>query len=132
NGSGKSNYIDALCLVRDALLYGLDRQVDERGSIRALRARKAHNDAGDLSIDLDLLIDNSPAHYGFSLQNTQNNDYIVNREICQIGSERYVFQQGSLIETSNESIKKEAVVHNKALALPVFRSRVSSNLESLF
>jgi len=39
NGSGKSNFLDALHLVRDALSGSLDNAINERGGVNEVRRR---------------------------------------------------------------------------------------------
>ncbi|MER2624044.1 MAG: AAA family ATPase, partial [Accumulibacter sp.] len=41
NGSGKSNFLDALHLVRDALAGSLDNALNERGGLNEVRRRSS-------------------------------------------------------------------------------------------
>ena len=54
NGSGKSNFLDALHLVRDALTGSLDNAISERGGLNEVRRRSAGH----------------PTHFGIRLEFT--------------------------------------------------------------
>jgi predicted ATPase len=66
NGSGKSNFLDALHLVRDALTGSLDNALNERGGLSEVRRRSSGH----------------PTHFGirleFRLRNGQNGYYAFN------------------------------------------------------
>ncbi|WP_174284508.1 AAA family ATPase [Thiocystis violascens] len=66
NGSGKSNFLDALHLVRDALAGSLDNALNERGGLSEVRRRSSGH----------------PTHFGirleFSLGQGQRGHYAFN------------------------------------------------------
>jgi predicted ATPase len=71
NGSGKSNFLDALSFVADALRLSLDHAVRSRGGLgEIMRRGTAHHEP--LSIDLRLdLGDGSESRYGFEIRHAQ-------------------------------------------------------------
>ena len=70
NGSGKSNLIDVLRFVRDALLSGLPQAYEQRGGMNALRCWFA--DEGEpISIHLEFEGPEWSGEYGFAFDNGQ-------------------------------------------------------------
>lgn len=68
NGSGKSNVLDALALVADALSRGLPQALEDHGSMSWIRRATALE--RDVSIELELELDDVEARYGFVLSST--------------------------------------------------------------
>jgi predicted ATPase len=67
NGSGKSNLLDGLRFVADALNQSLDHAIKSRGGIDAVR-RRSTGHPHHFGIDLELqLADNEFANYGFEI-----------------------------------------------------------------
>jgi predicted ATPase len=67
NGSGKSNFLDALRFVADGLNLSLDHAVKSRGGIDAVR-RRSTGHPHNFGIDLELQVaDDEFANYGFEI-----------------------------------------------------------------
>ncbi|CAN7549764.1 AAA family ATPase [Caballeronia sp. LjRoot34] len=94
NGSGKSNFLDALHLVRDALTGSLDNAISERGGLNEVRRRSAGH----------------PTHFGIRLEFT-----------LRAGQKgRYAFEVGALANGAFE-IRKEECVLGEIAKGPFFR-----------
>jgi predicted ATPase len=65
NGSGKSNILDALSFVRDAVKHGLPAAIANRNGIDSVR-RRSQGRPFDVHIEIELTIDQSPYKYGYS------------------------------------------------------------------
>jgi predicted ATPase len=84
NGSGKSNFLDALHLVADGLRETLDFALERRGGIAEIRKRSKTRPC-DVSVELELgLSDGQPARYGFTLGSSED-EFRVKHEICTVG-----------------------------------------------
>ena len=84
NGAGKSNFMDALHFVRDALSNSLDSALNERGGINEVRRRSGgHPTHFALRIEF-VLHGGQAAHYGFVIGALKNGGYEVQREECVI------------------------------------------------
>jgi len=84
NGSGKSNFLDALHLVRDALNSSLDNALNERGGLAEVRRRSSGHPT-HFGIRLDFhLPDGRPGYYAFNVRALSGRDYEVQSEDCVI------------------------------------------------
>lgn len=83
NGSGKSNLLDALRFVKEALDDNLDHALRERGGIAEVRRRSSGHPT-HLSIDLDVSTGDVNATYGFQIAAVAGGGYVVARESCRI------------------------------------------------
>jgi predicted ATPase len=85
NGSGKSNFLDALRFVADSLNTSLDHALRDRGGIREVRRRSGGHPT-HFSIHLDFkLRDGAAGSYAFRIGAKQQGGYEVQSEECQIG-----------------------------------------------
>ena len=85
NGSGKSNFLDALHLVRDALAVSLDNALNERGGLAEVRRRSSGHPT-HFGIRLEFILpDGRQGHYAFSIGSVQGRGYEVQAEECAIG-----------------------------------------------
>lgn len=101
NGSGKSNFIDALRFVADGLRETLDYALERRGGIFAVRQRSKTRPF-DFTIDLDLnLPGGGQANYRFAL-GTQGDEFCVKSETCDVrhGGQQFGFQVQNGMVTS--------------------------------
>ena len=90
NGSGKSNFLDALRFVADALNSSLDHAVRARGGIRDVcrRSENPNDYRNHFSIRLDFnLPDGSTGYYAFQIE-TRLTGYVVQSEKCKIHNEK--------------------------------------------
>lgn len=90
NGSGKSNFLDALRFVADSLQTSLDHAVRERGGIDAVR-RRSGGHPHDFSIELELeLEDRTRACYAIKVGVRGRGGVQIKREMLRIERPHYV------------------------------------------
>jgi len=104
NGSGKSNFLDALHLVRDALVSSLDNALNERGGLPEVRRRSSgHPTHFGVRLDFNLR-DGRKAHYAFNVGALSGASYEVRTEECfVVGPGRgpyFRLERGVLAQTS--------------------------------
>ena len=86
NGAGKSNFMDALHFVRDALANSLDSALNERGGISEVRRRSGGHPT-HFAIRLEFFLpDGQQGHYGFGIGALRNGGYEVQQEECVISA----------------------------------------------
>jgi predicted ATPase len=84
NGAGKSNFLDALRFIADALNTNLDTAVRSRGSFDDLRYRGAAADAPIL-LQFDLVLpEGRTGHYALQLAQRPFGGYAIAEEQCSI------------------------------------------------
>lgn len=84
NGSGKSNFLDALHLVRDALNGSLDNALNERGGLSEVRRRSSGHPT-HFGIRLEFAMNNGQrGHYAFNVGALKDRGYEVQAEECVI------------------------------------------------
>lgn len=84
NGSGKSNFLDALHLVRDALSGSLDNALNERGGLGKVRRRSSgHPTHFGIRIEFSLA-SGQTGHYAFNIGALKDRGYEVQTEECVI------------------------------------------------
>lgn len=84
NGSGKSNFIDALHLVRDALNGSLDNALNERGGLSEVRRRSSGHPT-HFGIRLEFRLRSGQAgHYAFNIGALPGRGYEVQTEECSV------------------------------------------------
>lgn len=86
NGSGKSNLIDVLRFVADALQSGLDSAVKTRNGMAFIRRWSTRSKAFDVEINLTLELAGTLVEYGFSLNGKQRGEFRVQAERCSFQS----------------------------------------------
>jgi len=128
NGSGKSNFIDALHLVRDALNGSLDNALNERGGLSEVRRRSSGHPT-HFGIRLEFrLASGQTGHYAFNIGALRDRGYEVQTEECVIdGRSRGPFfeiERGRLKGTSEDSfpaVTSDRLALVAASGLAVFR-----------
>lgn len=84
NGAGKSNFMDALHFVRDALFNSLDSALNERGGISEVRRRSGGHPT-HFAIRIEFVLSSGePGHYGFVIGAMPNGGYEVQKEECVV------------------------------------------------
>jgi predicted ATPase len=83
NGSGKSNVMDALRFVADALTMGLSGAITMRQGIGSVR-RWSSGHPYNVAVRLDLALSSGPAFYSFELSGSSVDEYRVKLEEAQI------------------------------------------------
>lgn len=85
NGAGKSNFLDALHLVRDALNGSLDSALNERGGLNDVRRRSSGHPT-HFGVRLEFLLRNGQrGHYAFNVGARKDRGYEVQAEECVVG-----------------------------------------------
>nr|VFJ92717.1 MAG: Predicted ATPase [Candidatus Kentron sp. LFY] len=128
NGSGKSNFLDALHFVRDALAGSLDNALNERGGISEVRRRSGGHPT-HFGIRLEFRIQNKkPGHYTFKVGALPEGGYEVQMEECTIGGEGkgpfFRVERGNVVKSSEETfpaVMADRLALVNASGLPVFR-----------
>ena len=90
NGAGKSNFLDALRFVADALNTSLDHAIRDRGGINDVR-RRSRGHPNHFSIRLEFAL--SPGitgHYAFRIGTRSPGGYEVQTEACRIQNEQHL------------------------------------------
>lgn len=105
NGSGKSNFLDALHLVRDALTGSLDIALNERGGLAEVRRRSSGHPT-HFGIRLEFTLrDGQRGHYAFDVGALAGRSYEVQREECSLGGKGrgpYFEIEAGQVKTSSE------------------------------
>jgi len=128
NGSGKSNFIDALHFVRDALNGSLDNAINERGGLSEVRRRSSgHPTHFGIRLEFDLPT-GEHGFYAFAVGALPSSGYEVQREECSIGGTGkgpyFLLEHGKLIKSSEASfptVTADRLALVSASGLAVFR-----------
>ena len=84
NGSGKSNFLDALRFVADALNYSLEHAIRDRGGINDVR-RRSRGHPNHFSIGFEFTLPNSATgYYAFNIESRSRGRYVVQTEECRV------------------------------------------------
>ena len=91
NGSGKSNFLDALRFVADALNLSLDHALHNRGGINSVR-RRSRGHPHHFSIRLEFILpEGFTGYYAFRIgsgKRDRYNEYRVQTEECKLQNEK--------------------------------------------
>lgn len=86
NGTGKSNFIEALEFVKNCLFYSIEFAFMEKGGIDAVRRRSAgHPTNIEISLILELPND-AMAYYSFKIAAKFGKEFTVSHEHCKVKS----------------------------------------------
>jgi predicted ATPase len=106
NSAGKSNFLDSLRFVRDALETSLSHAFDRRGGIDEVRRRSAgHPHSFGIELGIDLSQDRT-ATYGFEIEQATGGTFVVKAERLRITSTTqdespaYFERRGQQVEAS--------------------------------
>jgi predicted ATPase len=107
NGSGKSNFLDALHFVRDALAGSLDHAINERGGLNEVRRRSSgHPTHFGIRVEFRLG-DGQTGWYAFRIGALPGGGYEVQEEECCIGGKGkgpyFNINKGRLCNSSEET-----------------------------
>lgn len=84
NGAGKSNFLDALHFVRDALSESLDSALNKRGGVNEVR-RRSSGHPRHFAIRVEFrLPDGRTGHYAFGIGSMPSGGYEVQNEECVV------------------------------------------------
>ena len=88
NGAGKSNFLDSLRFVADALNLDLGHAIRDRGGINDVR-RRSRGHPNHFSIRLEFVLpEGLTGHYAFRIGTRPPGGYEVQTEECQIQNEQ--------------------------------------------
>jgi len=120
NGSGKSNFLDALRFVSEALKRGLDAALidHDRGGIGRVRRYSSKGRPHDITVTLTLNLNGQQGLYEFVLGSERKNEYSIKREKCELGDTHYLVQNGKLVN-STLPIGVGVVSQSRTLLLPL-------------
>ena len=107
NGSGKSNFLDALRFVADALNFSLDHALRDRGGINDVR-RRSRGHPNHFSIRLEFVLpEGLTGHYALRIGTRSPGGYEVQTEECRIqnkpcltSEEYFRVESGTVTDTS--------------------------------
>jgi predicted ATPase len=129
NGSGKSNFLDALRFVADSLQTSLDHAVKSRGGIDVVR-RRSTGHPRNFAVVLEVALPSRDvATYGFEITARQGGGFNVRREDLRISSPRgdlraqYRVKEGKVV-SSLENMPpavRDRLYLVTASGLPLFR-----------
>lgn len=122
NGSGKSNFVDALAFVSDSLQTTLDQALRARGGFDELRHRSA-DPSPHISIRLDVEIDEVPGHYAMRIT-MKGKGWAISREECRLGPAFFSVRDGVLAGLSDQVMppaQRDRLYLTNAAGLPSFR-----------
>lgn len=131
NGSGKSNFLDALRFVADSLQTSLDHAVKSRGGIDVVR-RRSTGHPRNFAIVLEVVLpDRDIATYGFEITARQGGGFIVRRENLHVASAKgdlraqYRAKEGRVVTSSLDNMPpavRDRLYLVTASGLPPFRA----------
>ena len=128
NGSGKSNFLDALHLIRDALTGSLDNALNERGGLSEVRRRSSGHPT-HFGIRLEFALKTGEqGHYAFNIGALKDRGYEVQAEECALGGAGkgpfYRIQRGTVRDSSEAafpSVTSDRLALVAASGLTAFR-----------
>lgn len=131
NGSGKSNFLDALRFVVDSLQSSLDHAMKTRGGIDSVR-RRSTGHPRNFSISLEMnLPELHSATYGFEIAAAQRGGFTVKHESLALrnarneDTARYRLREGMLVDNSLPNMppsSPDRLYLVNAAGLPAFRA----------
>lgn len=135
NGSGKSNFLDALRFVADALNTSLDHAIRDRGGINDVR-RRSRGHPHHFSIRLEFILSEGfTGYYAFRIgagKSEGHNEYRVQTEECKLQDEKLLepevyfrVDEGVLTDTSvavAPVVSTDRLYLVNASGLPEFRA----------
>ena len=116
NGSGKSNFLDALWFVADALNYSLEHAIRERGGINDVR-RRSRGHPNHFSMRLEFALPNgSTGHYAFRIGTRSSGGYEVQTEECRLDCSEIFPPDGIFFRVDSGNIKNTSMAVAPAAA----------------
>lgn len=141
NGSGKSNFLDALSFVADGLRSSLDHAIKSRGGIDDVR-RRSTGHPRNFRIELELVLPKwQLAVYGFEIAAAKNGAFLIKEEELRISDKRahlvahYRRKEDKVVEPSSERmppVLADRLYLANAAGLPEFREVYDALLSTGF
>lgn len=123
NGSGKSNFLDALAFAGDCVDTTPERALRLRGGVDDVRRRSGELPA-DITIRIDLVIDGTAGHHAFRIHVTGEGTWSISHEECRLGPAFYSVREGVVQGTAVQVMPPAAddrLYLANAAGLPEFR-----------
>lgn len=129
NSSGKSNFLDAIHFVRDALTGSLDIALNARSGLTEVRRRSSgHPTHFGIRLEFQLR-DGQQGYYAFNVRALKDRGYEVQTEECSLSGGKgkgpyFKLESGKLKESSESSfpaVTSDRLALVAASGLPVFR-----------
>ncbi len=127
NGSGKSNFLDAMHLVADALNGSLEQALNVRGGIAEVRRRSSGHPT-HFGIRLEFRLDHRDGYYAFNVGALAGGGFEVQQEHCAIGRRDegpfYRIERGKTSEASEPlmpALSRDRLALVSLSGLPAFR-----------
>ena len=124
NASGKSNFLDALHFVKDALTGSLDNALQERGGLAEVRRRSSgHPTHFGIRLDFQLR-SGQRGQYAFNVGALAGGGYAVQNEKCSLAKAFFQLERGSVVRSSEPAfpgVTSDRLALAIASGLPAFR-----------
>ena len=123
NGAGKSNFLDSLRFVSDALNSSLDHAVRDRGGINDVR-RRSRGHPNHFSIRLEFILPGgATGHYAFRIGTRSPGGYEVQTEECVIRGQYFRVNDGTVTTSARvaPAASTDRLYLVNASGLPEFR-----------
>jgi len=129
NGAGKSNFLDALRFVTEALETSLDHAIKSRGGLTAVR-RKSTGHPRNFTIELELHLEHQFVNYSFEIGSQPRGGFAVNDERLTIRSydnrikHEYHVRDGGIVSSTAKTlppVASDRLFLVVAAGLPEFR-----------
>ena len=129
NGSGKSNFLDALRFVADGLQTSLDHAISTRNGVREILYREAESPHFSITLELELP-KNQVATYGITVNAREEGSSRLDTELLRVRSEagsdigHYHVENGRVVESSIKHpppIRPDRLYLGNASGYPEFR-----------
>lgn len=129
NGSGKSNFLDALRFVMEGLQTSLDHAIKSRGGIDEVR-RRSTGHPRNFAIELEIALSaGRPATYGFEIAARGQGGFVVKQEQLAMPGAKFRVEEGE-VKTSSVTTMPPAAADRlylvNAAGLPQFRELYDS------
>ncbi len=141
NGSGKSNFLDALSFLADGLKSSLDNAIKARGGIDDVR-RRSTGHPRNFRIELELVLPKwQLATYGFEIAAAKKGAFEVKEEDLQIRDKKnqvtaaYRREKGEVVSATLENmppVREDRLYLSNAAGLPEFRTTYDALLSMGF
>jgi predicted ATPase len=123
NGSGKSNFLDALRLISDSLNRSLDHSLRDRGGLEEVRRRSGGHPT-HFSVRVDFELAGSTGFYAFKVGAKRQGTWSISHEECRLGAAFYSVREGTVqrpIDQAMPPAQRDRLYLVNAAGLPAFR-----------
>ncbi len=123
NGSGKSNFLDALRLISDSLNRSLDHALRDRGGLEEVRRRSGGHPT-HFSVRVDFELEGHPGFYAFKVGAKRQGTWSISHEECRLGTAFYSVREGVVqrpVDQAMPPAQRDRLYLVNAAGLPSFR-----------